>query len=310
MNGLRDKHSLKQALHMTTTDTTAPRTCHWEVDDLQFSGLIWGPETGTPVLMLHGWMDHAESFKELAPLLTGCKVVALDLSGQGQSAHRSPHATYNIWDDLPQIAGILDQLGWESCVLIGHSRGANIAALFAAALPERVRALVSLDSLVAEPTDDNVVTTLRAFILQGQKQKSRAPRLFKTQSDYIARRKAQGNSSQTSAALADRALKQTPDGLQMRGDARLFASSAIKLKQSDIEAVLRALQCPVLNIWATDGIKSKRPKVADMIQIAERLVAEYKTVDLPGDHHFHLDKSTTIDIAKAITDFLNQNKIR
>ncbi|WP_236638195.1 alpha/beta fold hydrolase [Mangrovicoccus ximenensis] len=117
--------------------TTPPRDCSWEIDGLPLAGLAWGPQDGTPVLALHGWMDHAASFAELAPRLGGCHVVAPDLSGQGLSGHRSPHATYNIWDDLPQLAGLLDRLGWDSCVLLGHSRGANISALLAATATTR-----------------------------------------------------------------------------------------------------------------------------------------------------------------------------
>lgn len=46
--------------------------CSWEIDGLRLAGLVWGPEDGTPVLALHGWMDHAESFRALAPRLGGC----------------------------------------------------------------------------------------------------------------------------------------------------------------------------------------------------------------------------------------------
>ena len=285
---------------------TDPRVCRWEVDGLCLSGLAWGPRDGTPVLMLHGWMDHADSFRELAPLLTGCHVVALDLSGQGLSSHRSPHATYNIWDDLPQIAGILVQLGWTDCVLVGHSRGANISALFAAAQPEKVRAFVALDSLVPEPSEETVVATLRAFIEDTHKQKTRPRRTFETRADYVDRRCAQGNSRQVSEALADRALEEGPYGFHMRGDARLFASSAVKLTQGDVEAVLRSIRCPVLNIWARDGIKSKRPKALDLIRLGADLIGDYEMMEFPGDHHLHLDPTVAKEIAPAILDFLDR----
>lgn len=294
---------------MMQGDRGGAQACHWEVDGLRYAGLQWGPRDGTRVLMLHGWMDHAASFARLAPLLSGCHCVAIDLSGQGLSDHRSADATYNIWDDLPQISGILDSLGWADCVLVGHSRGANIAALFAAAQPDKVRALISLDALVPEPTEDSVVTTLRAFIEQTRRQKNRPPRRFTTMEEYIARRSAQGNSRQTSEALAERALVAGAEGYRMRGDARLFASSAIKLKTADLEAVLSALTCPVLNIWAKEGIKSRRPQIADLIEMGERLIARYERIDLPGDHHFHLAPAIAAQIADRIEDFLARNDI-
>lgn len=286
---------------MTTPGTPLPR--HWEVDGLRLAGLDWGPQDGIPVLALHGWMDHADSFRELAPRLTGCHVVALDLSGQGLSDHRAAHATYNIWDDLPQIDTLLDRLGWADCVLLGHSRGGNIASLFAAARPGRVRALVALDSLVPAPSRADFVHTLRAFVEQTRQRKTRPPRSFATREDYVARRQDQGNSRATSEALMDRALEKGAEGYRMRGDPRLFASSAVKLTQADVESVLRALQCPVLNIWATDGLKL-RPGFTELARRAQELVERYETVEIAGDHHFHLAPEAAERIARAIGDFL------
>lgn len=288
---------------------TNPRERYWIVDDLFLSGLTWGPEDGTPVLALHGWMDHAGSFEVLAPLLHGCHVVALDLSGQGQSGHRAPHATYNIWDDLPQIVGLLDQLGWEDCVLLGHSRGADISSLFAAALPERVRAFVALDALVPEPTADSVVATLRAFLQQTRYQVQRPVRIFKDRNAYVARRVQQGNSAGTANSLADRALEETPEGFRMRGDPRLFASSAIKLTQRQVEDVLQAIQCPVLNIWASEGSLQSRPGFAELVYRAEALVPIYETVELAGDHHLHLEANAAHQIAEAMMEFLERHSL-
>lgn len=285
-----------------------PRICGWDIDDLHYAGLEWGTPGGIPVLALHGWMDHADSFRQLAPRLDGCHIVAFDLSGQGLSSYRAANATYNIWDDLPQIAQVLDRLGWQDCVLLGHSRGANISSLFAAAQPERVRALVTLDSLLPEPTGASVVETLRAFIEETRKQTARPPRIFATRQDYIRRRGEQGNSPATAEALADRALQQVPEGYRLRGDPRLSASSAVKLSLTQIEDVLKAIRCPVLTIWATEGIKSRRARLAELARAAGSLVPDYEVIDLAGDHHFHLDPVAAGEIAAAILDFLNRHR--
>lgn len=288
-----------------STIATTPRPSAWTVDGLRLAGLAWGPVDGVPVLALHGWMDHADSFKELAPHLTGCHVVAIDLSGQGLSARRADHATYNIWDDLPQIDGLLDQLGWTDCVLLGHSRGAIMGSLYAAARPERVRAFIALDALVPEPRASDFVENLRAFLTETAKQKARPPRVFDTLEDYLARRRAQGNSDVTSAALADRALKEVGGAYHLRGDPRLFAASAVRLSEADADAVLRAITCPVLNIWAEEGIKYKRPKLPALVERAKALVPDYETLDLPGDHHFHLDPDVP-RMAEVIEGFLTR----
>lgn len=290
--------------------TAAPRARAWDIDGIRYAGLSWGPEDGVPVLALHGWMDHAGSFQVLAPRLPGCHVVAPDLSGQGLSGRRAAHATYNIWDDLPQLAALTERLGWECCVVMGHSRGANIGALFAAAQPDRVRAFVALDSLVPEPNDPaGFVPTLRAFVEETRARGAGSLRSFDSVEAYVARRQRQGNAPATSAALADRALEPVPEGVRLRGDPRLFASSAVRLTPEHVAAVLRALACPVLNIWAADGVRARRPQIDALIARARELVAAYEALDLPGDHHFHMDPAVSGRIAAAITDFLDRHGI-
>ena len=288
-------------------NSATPRACEWHVDDLHYAGLSWGPATGTPVLALHGWMDHAESFSELAPRLKGCHVIALDLSGQGLTTNRARHATYNIWDDLPQITGILDQLGWKDCVVLGHSRGANIGALFAAAQPDRVSAFVALDALAPEPTETDMVNTLRAFIEDTRKQNQKLSRVFASREDYIRRRGSQGNARAIAEKLSKRALAEHPKGMRLRGDARLFASSAVKLKKEDVETVLKAIRCPILNIWASQGIKAKRPALAELVRFAETNISHYEQQVVKGEHHFHLDSAAADEIAEKILEFLAKN---
>ena len=96
----------------------------------------------------------------------------------------------------------------------------------------------------------------------------------------------------------------------MRGDPRLFASSAIKLTQSQVEDVLQAIRCPVLNIWATEGVLPSRPKLADLVRLAESLISDYEKVELVGDHHFHLEVDGAGRIAEAVLEFLERHSLR
>ncbi len=293
-------------MQITDTNDAQPVAARWTLDGLHYESLIWGPQNGKPVLALHGWMDHAASFQALAPHLTGCRVVAPDLSGHGLSSHRSADASYNLWDDLPQIARLTDQLEWDEFVLLGHSRGANIGGLFAAALPHRVRAFIALDALVPVPVPaEDMPATLRGFIEQTTRQKTKPPRLFASTEAYAARRIAQGNAHATAEALAHRALSREPQGMRLRSDPRLFASSAVKLTLPQIEAVLRGLTMPVLNIWARDGLRAHRDWGARIEPLARSLVPDYTALELPGDHHFHLEPRHAARIAGAILKFLS-----
>jgi pimeloyl-ACP methyl ester carboxylesterase len=60
---------------------------------------------------------------------------------------------YRTEDFAADLRGVFDALGWERTVLIGHSMGGHNAMAFAAWHPERVRALVIVDSRPAIPAE-------------------------------------------------------------------------------------------------------------------------------------------------------------
>src|SRR6266545_4091148 len=82
-----------------------------------------------------------------APLLAEqFHVMALDLRGHGGSAWAEPPG-YAFTDYVSDAIAILDALGWRSPLLIGHSMGGYVGALLASLHPQRVGALVIVDTL-------------------------------------------------------------------------------------------------------------------------------------------------------------------
>jgi len=124
-----------------------------EIDGLRLSFLEWGM-AGRPVLcFLHGGSAHAHWFDLVAPAFVDrFHVIALDQRGHGESQWAEPpaYATENFAADL---LGVIDALGWRRVALIGHSMGGHNAMSFSAWHPDRVSALVIVDSRPAIPTD-------------------------------------------------------------------------------------------------------------------------------------------------------------
>lgn len=295
---------------MNQTQNSEPKSRYWEVDGLTLAGLVCGPFEGIPVLALHGWLDNAGSFEVLAKNLPQAHIVAVDLTGHGLSDHRSGDATYNVWDDLPQLFGLLDQLGWDKCVLLGHSRGAKISTLLAAIRPERFHGLVTLDGMLPYPARDaDLVSQFRSFLKDRERMAKKSLRVFPSKEDYIERRARTGEPSRIAAQLAKRALKETADGYEWRGDPRLSGASAVKFNEGQCEAILSALKIPVLNIWATPS-----PRLARMTEIvrgkAVELISDLTTVDVAGHHHWHMDEDTAGQIAENIQAFVDGLNIR
>ena len=118
-----------------------------------------------PLCFLHGGAAHAHWFDAVVPALADrYHVVSLDQRGHGESAWALPPA-YATEDFAADLLGMMDGLGWTRMTLVGHSMGGHNAMAFAAWYPERVSALVVVDSRPALPEDR--VERMRARGQQG-----------------------------------------------------------------------------------------------------------------------------------------------
>ena len=95
----------------------------FDVNGHVIAALAYGDPDAPVVLGLHGWLDNAATFNQLAPLLKGVRFIALDLMGHGYSDHRPPSMPYYIWDNVVDVVAVADELGLEELHLLGHSMG-------------------------------------------------------------------------------------------------------------------------------------------------------------------------------------------
>lgn len=123
-----------------TTRSTARSSFY--IDGRGLSYLKFGGD-GRTVIALHGHMSDGESFADLAGRLSaGWRLIALDQRGHG---HSDRAADYTRDGYLADILALLDHLGLERAVLLGHSLGGINAYQFAARHPERVEAFIDAD---------------------------------------------------------------------------------------------------------------------------------------------------------------------
>ncbi|TVR35678.1 MAG: alpha/beta hydrolase [Nitriliruptor sp.] len=121
----------------------------WHRTTLDGSPVIYGEAgDGPPVVFLHGWGLTARSYARALPTIaaTGARVIAPALPGFGRSAPLDGDYTFEKlarWvDDL------LDHVGVdEPAAIVGHSFGGAVATATAWHHPERVRALVLVNSV-------------------------------------------------------------------------------------------------------------------------------------------------------------------
>jgi pimeloyl-ACP methyl ester carboxylesterase len=274
----------------------------WTVHGLRFAAMAWGDPGKPPLLALHGWLDNAASFAPLAPRLADTfYVVALDLSGHGRSDWRSADATYQVYDDLPQIRGIVEQLGWSSFALMGHSRGAVIASLFAAAFPELVSRLVLLDGVASSSLEaEGYVEQMRRFVVDKERLLQRKYRVFETEQEAVSVREEQGLNRASAELIALRNLRACDGGLTWSTDPRLRGASAVKMTRAQIDVMLKSLVMPSLLLAAKEGLVVQHPKAFS--SLPERM-PDLQLEQWPGGHHFHMEKGV-VTLAQRLRHFL------
>ncbi|XP_024848575.1 serine hydrolase-like protein 2 isoform X4 [Bos taurus] len=128
----------------------------------------WGSHQAAPVLCLHGWLDNANSFDRLIPLLPkDFNYVAMDFGGHGLSSHYSPGFPYHYQNFVSEVRRVAAALKWNRFSLLGHSFGGAVGGMFSCIFPEMVDKLILLESLpfVLDTNEmDNLLTYKRRAI--------------------------------------------------------------------------------------------------------------------------------------------------
>jgi len=112
--------------------------------EIAFHYVKWG-EQGSPIVCVHGLTANASFFQALADKLArDHQLFAYDLRGRGDSD--KPEHGYSVPIHAADLARLIDALGLERPIVIGHSLGALIALYFAAHYPEKLSKLVLVDA--------------------------------------------------------------------------------------------------------------------------------------------------------------------
>jgi pimeloyl-ACP methyl ester carboxylesterase len=102
------------------------------------------------VLAIHGITSSSHSWVAVADALGDrAELAAVDLRGRGRSSTLPP--PFGIGAHVQDMVAVLDHLGSERAVVVGHSLGAYIAAALAEAHPDRVGSLVLVDGGLSIP---------------------------------------------------------------------------------------------------------------------------------------------------------------
>lgn len=274
----------------------------------RITGLRAGAAGAPKVLALHGWLDNAASFVPLAAHLRDIDLVAPELPGHGRSAHLPAGADYSFAGAMNTVLDIADALHWERFALLGHSMGAGIGSLLAAACPQRIERLVAIEALGAlAETPERTVARLREAIAATRALPGKRLRVFPDADTAIrARMQANALSEPVARLLVERGITAVHtdgqlDGYAWSSDPRLTLPTLVRMTELQVHALVAGIACPTKVIYADPA----QPYLPDALRRTRAaLLPRGEMIVLRGGHHLHMEEPAAI--AAAIGDFFQR----
>ena len=119
---------------------------------------------GAPVVLIPGLFGSSYGYRHVMAMLdsAGFRSLGIEPLGIGSSG-RPENADYSLTAQADRVAAVLDSLGIQQAVVVGHSLGASIALRLAYRHPEYARGIVSLEGGPGESATTKTFRTWMRF---------------------------------------------------------------------------------------------------------------------------------------------------
>ena len=242
--------------------------------------LVWGDISKPGLFLIHGYSAHAHWWDFIAPnFIDNYCVVAIDLSGMGDSEHRDSYSQslYSL-----EIKSVCEEMGWNSANFLAHSMGGPISIKAASLYPDLFERLFLLDAVVVVPPDKARSFSSRNsmvrnnFIYEDFNAAVDSFRLIPPQpckNEFLLKH------------IAEHSFKNTDEGWLLKSDASIMRS----YEYEDLTEIFMDLKCPTYLVYGL------------MSQILSQEILEYTTYvgNLPAErvvgiagamHHIFIDE--------------------
>jgi len=272
-----------------------------DLHGLSIAYKAWGNSENTPIIALHGWLDNANSFDLIAPTLTNNYfLIAIDLPGHGYSSHLPAGCNYHFIDGIYHVINIVEALGIDQFILLGHSMGACLASLIASIVPEKVTKLVLLEGL--GPLSHETTTChkqLKSYLHYQHVLSNKPNRPYPSFNAAVKARAKNGYLPiELAEIIVNRAIKEVKGQFFWRHDKRLLTPSPLRLCEEQVNNCLNEIASPSLLIEGTTGFEYDKHKMTERKKRVENLEVSI----LEGGHHIHLEQPDKTNA--LILDFL------
>jgi pimeloyl-ACP methyl ester carboxylesterase len=260
---------------------------------------------GKPILCVHGITANCRCWDALADALTPkYRVFAMDLRGRGGSDR--PPQGYSLEYHMRDINCLLNDLGIDRAVIMGHSLGAFIGLAFAAEYPDRVDRLILVDGggdLSKEQMEKVFIGIKPALDRLGQ--------VFPSAEAYLEKMSAAPYIQPWSSAIETYyryELQETEGGVRSNIETAHIQEEANNIKKVDCALFYPKIKCKVLILRAPNGLLS----LDDLLlpeEVIEKMVREIPDVrrfDVEGTNHYGVVFQPHEARDRAIWEFLEE----
>jgi pimeloyl-ACP methyl ester carboxylesterase len=257
---------------------------------------VFGDPDGRPVLLLHGFPDSAQLWRNQVPPLVdaGLRVITPDLRGYGRSDRPEAVDAYSLVHPAGDVVAILDELGLERAHVVGHDFGAALAWVTATFFPDRVDNLVAMS--VGHPA---------AFRLTSVDQGSLSWYMLLFQHEGIAE---EWLTADDWANFREWSGHPDADGVVEQFEASGSLSQALNWYRANITPEawiappleLPPIQSPTMGVWSSDDFALREEQMLDS---AAHVAGPWRYERVDGAGHW-LQLEAPEAVSQLLVDFL------
>jgi len=261
------------------------------------------PGGNLQVLAMHGWLDNAESFGLLAPLLPLLDLVAVDFPGHGNSPHRSVDSSYMFADWVREVFAAADALEWQKFHLLGHSMGAAVSTLAGSIDKDRVLSVCCLDGFMPLTSNANeLVTRLRDYVRDAMRERRMISFASEDAALQIRARAGDFENLGGLRKMVARNILLKNDRWVLKSDPRLMTHNPLRLNEGQLFELAESLHVPVHVVIAESGLDFVKNQVRALGSKVQRFSQDL----VRGYHHVHIDAPERVApmLAKFYSQFI------
>jgi len=257
------------------------------------------------ILCIHGITANCRCWDVIADALSPShRVLAMDLRGRGLSG--APSTGYSMEHHSRDILAVLDDLGLERVVLMGHSLGAFISLVFGAKYPERVDRIILVDG--GGKLSEDQLAKVFAGIKPSLDRLGKVLPSFEAYLDLMKEAPFLKNWSQALETYYQYEVEEVAGGVRTRINPVHIEEERINLGKVDISQFYGEISCPVLILRATEGMLAWDDLLLpeDVTERMVREIANATRVDVDGTNHYTIVFQPNGERDRAILEFLRE----